>query len=152
MAYVIEERIDEAKMYWNNTEGWVESLAHATIFTDKERETLSPPVGTDVEWRYVSASTVAAEIQRKGGMIENWYHFAEVFAYAEETGKLGKFLSAILYACLPTFFGKPSRTSIMPDSSPHSFYFVIKDRETSQFFMNGGVIFHASSQDWGVHT
>lgn len=92
------------------------------------------------------------KVQERHGTIDNLPHFSEVYEYAREKGIVDKLESALLWACLPSFFGTPAKSTILPDSSPHSFYFLIKNRETGVVIMNGGIIWHASSQEWGVHT
>jgi hypothetical protein len=47
--YVIREK--ESGYFWSNEDGWVDNRESATIFSEKERQTLSLPIGdSDPYW------------------------------------------------------------------------------------------------------
>jgi len=80
----------------------------------------------------------------------------EVCAFADSIGKRDNFEQALGRVAFPMFFGKNSRTLLSGDWAPHSFQFGVQVQDESggawRFVMNGGLIFHAADQSWGVHT
>ena len=97
---------------------------------------------------------IAKKVNEKHGFIVNMDHFKEVCLFAASIDKSERLERALLQASFPTYFGAPARTTISPDFAPHSFYFEIYTGglDDKKFAMNGGVIWHEASQDWGVHT
>lgn len=80
-----------------------------------------------------------------------------VWAFAQGLHKLDHFLRMLERACFPTWFGEPAKTILMTDFAPHSFYFEVYPRDPrykGNFLMNGGLIFHESSDggEWSIHT
>lgn len=94
-------------------------------------------------WIYSKGDTVSMVPEVKD-------HLGEVWSFACGQGKLDRLVRALDQACFPTYFGKPAVTHLMKDFAPHSFYFEIM--VDGKMAMNGGVIYHASADDWSVHT
>lgn len=79
----------------------------------------------------------------------------ETFAFADGIGKRASFEDALARVAYPKFFEREARTLVYEDFAPHSFGFSVQVQDESgawKFAMNGGVIFHASDNEWSVHT
>lgn len=78
----------------------------------------------------------------------------KVCAFADSIGKRASFEDALTRIAYPQFFGRESRTLVYEDFAPQSFGFSVQVKvgDSWKFAMNGGVIFHAASQEWSVHT